>query len=238
MVLNPPARCFVLGPRAELDEEDCPLVLPMGHSNQESHDILFDEAALESLQGNPRKVTADEASRIRKRLPYYTWDHGQLYRTVRDKLTNRMALRIVPRPERREDLILALHAELGHIGEKRTIDAVAQLYWWHGMTTDVRRVIATCKLCERVRATPPNAVHEMQTPDHGEYGMFYRWGLDYLGELPPSELGSRYALIAIDYFSKWIEVFSASGRRLRHNGHDDSSAHDCAVRRTGRILLR
>jgi transposase InsO family protein len=204
---KPPARCFVLGPRSELDEEDCPLVLPMGHSNQESHDIWFDEAALESLQGNPREVTADEASRIRKRLPYYRWDHGQLYRTVRDKLTNRMALRIVPRPERREDLILALHAELGHIGEKRTIDAVAQLYWWHGMTTDVRRVIATCKLCERVRATPPNAVQEMQTPDHGEYGMFYRWGLDYLGELPPSELGSRYALIAIDYFSKWIEVF-------------------------------
>jgi PHD zinc finger-containing protein len=37
--------------------------------------------------------------------------------------------------------------------------------------------------------------------------MFFRWGLDYLGELPPSAGGNRYALIAIDYFSKWIEVF-------------------------------
>jgi transposase InsO family protein len=209
--INPGARraprTFVVQPRSELDEEDCPVVLPMSHSHQESHDIWFDEAALDSLQGNPREVSAEEASRIRKRLPYYRWDHGQLYRTVRDKLTDRMALRVVPRPDRREDVILGLHCELGHIGEKRTIDAVAQLYWWHGMTTDVRRVISTCKLCERVRATPPNQVQEMQTPDHGEYGMFYRWGLDYLGELPPSELGSKYALIAIDYFSKWIEVY-------------------------------
>jgi hypothetical protein len=199
--------CFVVRPRFEMDIGSSRLVLPMGHSTQESHDIWFDENALDSLKGTPREITANEASRVRKRLPYYRWDQGQLYRTVRDKLTDRMSLRVVPRPERREDIILALHAELGHIGEKRTIDAVAQLYWWHGLTTDVRRVVATCKLCERVRATPRNAIQEMQTPDHGEYGMFYRWGLDYLGELPPSELGSRYALIAIDYFSKWIEVF-------------------------------
>jgi transposase InsO family protein len=36
--------------------------------------------------------------------------------------------------------------------------------------------------------------------------MFYRWGIDYLGELPPSKNGNRYAIVAVDYFSKWIEV--------------------------------
>jgi Integrase core domain. len=47
---------------------------------------------------------------------------------------------------------------------------------------------------------------EMQTESHDIYGMFYRWGIDYAGELPPSSSGNRYAFIAIDYFTKWIEV--------------------------------
>jgi hypothetical protein len=46
----------------------------------------------------------------------------------------------------------------------------------------------------------------MQTEPH-DYGLFYRWGLDYVGELPPSAQGNKYALVFIDYYSKWVEVF-------------------------------
>jgi hypothetical protein len=57
-----------------------------------------------------------------------------------------------------------------------------------------------------VDVSPLAAQQEMQTEPH-DYGLFYRWGLDYVGELSPSAQGNKFALICIDYFSKWIEVF-------------------------------
>jgi hypothetical protein len=33
-----------------------------------------------------------------------------------------------------------------------------------------------------------------------------RWGLDLLGPLPPAQGNLRYVVVAVEYFSKWIEV--------------------------------
>jgi transposase InsO family protein len=171
------------------------------------HDIWQDDVCMSMLRDGTVPSDSHELSRVRKRIKWYRWNNQVLYRYVKDKRSNQLALRQVPHPSVREQNILTLHCELGHVGEKRTIDAVSQVYWWHGYTTDVKRVLSGCKLCRRVGVAPPNLVLDMQTESHDDYGMFYRWGLDYLGELAPSALGNRYALIAIDYFSKWIEVF-------------------------------
>ena len=75
---------------------------------------------------------------------------GMLHRYIKGKHSNQLALRHVPKSEERDDIILRLHYALGHVGEKHTIDAVSQVYWWHGYTMDVKRVLSTCKLCKRV----------------------------------------------------------------------------------------
>ena len=46
----------------------------------------------------------------------------------------------------------------------------------------------------------------MQTESTGEFGIFHRWGLDYIADLPASAAGHTHALVAIDYYSKWVEV--------------------------------
>jgi hypothetical protein len=33
-----------------------------------------------------------------------------------------------------------------------------------------------------------------------------RWGLDLLGPLPPAQGNSKYVVVAVEYFSKWIEA--------------------------------
>ena len=35
---------------------------------------------------------------------------------------------------------------------------------------------------------------------------FYQWGMDILGPLPPSAGRAKYLIVAIDYFTKWIEA--------------------------------
>ncbi|GKA15437.1 reverse transcriptase domain-containing protein [Tanacetum coccineum] len=35
---------------------------------------------------------------------------------------------------------------------------------------------------------------------------FYQWGMDILGPLTPSRGGARFVIVAIDYFTKWVEA--------------------------------
>jgi hypothetical protein len=79
-------------------------------------------------------------------------------------------------------------------------------FWWYGMTVDIKRVIAGCKVCQRAKASGAPQQRDMQTvsPDH--YGMFHRWGIDHAVELPTSSNGNKHCLLCVDYYSKWIEA--------------------------------
>jgi hypothetical protein len=33
-----------------------------------------------------------------------------------------------------------------------------------------------------------------------------KWGLDLLGPLPPAQGNLKYVVVAVEYFSKWIEA--------------------------------
>ena len=38
---------------------------------------------------------------------------------------------------------------------------------------------------------------------------FMKWGLEFIGTInPPSSIGHRWVLMAIDYFTKWIEAIA------------------------------
>ena len=74
------------------------------------------------------------------------------------------------------------------------------------MSQQVKDTLKTCILCQRVGVTAPHAVQDMQTTSHHDYGIDYRWGLNFVGDLPESRLGNKYTLIMIDYYSKWIEA--------------------------------
>jgi transposase InsO family protein len=185
-----------------------PLAMPiiLNQQSEDINDIWNDQACMDFLQQGFTPQSSAELNRVRKRARWYRWHQDSLHRFVKDRRSNTLSLRKVPHPNKRGDVIMNLHASLGHIGEKRTIHAITQIYWWHGMTVDVRRYLSTCKLCHRVGVNPPHQIQDMQTESHDDYGLFYRWGIDYLGELPPSAAGNRYALIFIDYYSKWVEV--------------------------------
>jgi len=52
-------------------------------------------------------------------------------------------------------------------------------------------------------------------PIHAK-GHFQQWGLDFIGEINPHSSGQyRWILVAIDYFTKWIEAIPT--RKADHN---------------------
>jgi transposase InsO family protein len=177
-------------------------------------DIWADTNTIEFIKNHRQPNDPSESTRVRKRALLFRWFNNRLFKVVKDRLTGNPVYRLVPPPKDRDSLIMTMHKQLGHVGEKRTIAAMSNIYWWHGMTVDIRRMLSTCNTCRRVGVSPPAAQQEMQTEPH-DYGLFYRWGLDYVGELSPSAQGNKFALICIDYFSKWIEVFPVTNADSR-----------------------
>ena len=147
---------------------------PVEETNKErvDADIWHDKAALHFLRNNIVPEDRREASRVRKRALLYTWRNNRLFRRIQHKQTGSIVERLVLKPSIREQTILDTHAEIGHLGEKRTIAAMSNMYWWPGMATQVRDLLKTCVLCQRVGVTAPHTVQDMQTRRMMSMGCF------------------------------------------------------------------
>ena len=164
-------------------------------------DIWMDPAAIQWLQDGEHAegLTRSERNRVIHRVRHYLWRSGQLVRRMPDG-----SHRTVPRPEDRAPLIQRLHEQTGHYGVRRTAHMVMSGHWWHSLQADVAKVLRKCGVCDRVRASW-GALQPQLQPLPVE-PMFYRWGFDLAGDFPVTARGHRWVLIAVEYFSKHIEL--------------------------------
>nr|GEZ58869.1 reverse transcriptase domain-containing protein [Tanacetum cinerariifolium] len=92
----------------------------------------------------------------------------------------------------------------GHHGAnliaKKVFDAG---FFWPTIYRDAHAMIKSCNTCQRQGKIsqrdeiPQNAIQVCE--------IFDVWGIDFMGPFPSSR-GNKYILIAIDHFSKWVEV--------------------------------
>ncbi|PNH08435.1 Pro-Pol polyprotein [Tetrabaena socialis] len=176
--------------------------------------------ALDAQAGGPDDVWEDAAvlKCIRTMEPPPGLGRAELKRVVRrasgyrpsvvsDGIVRVMAngsLRPVPPPAVRRQLIEATHSRNGHFGTRRTCALLQLGFWWHGMSRDVAAVVRDCKLCDRANAVGnvrPAALHPLPV-----MGPFYHWGVDLAGPLPLTKQGNVYVMIAIEHYSKHVEL--------------------------------
>lgn len=111
-----------------------------------------------------------------------------------------------PRPfvveSMRRQVFDAMHS-LSHPGANTTIKLVAQRFVWPGMRKDCREWSKTCLPCQRAKTS-----RHVSSP-LGTFPLpparFLQVHIDLIGPLPLSN-GFRYALTAIDRFTRWPEV--------------------------------
>jgi hypothetical protein len=58
-----------------------------------------------------------------------------------------------------------------------------------------------CQKCARDQKQPSPLTQLIQPT-----WALQRWGLDLLGSLPPAQGNLKYVIVAVEYFSKWIEA--------------------------------
>ncbi|KAL2248305.1 UNVERIFIED_CONTAM: Transposon Ty3-G Gag-Pol polyprotein [Sesamum indicum] len=79
-----------------------------------------------------------------------------------------------------------------------------QGYFWPTLMKDAKALVRKCESCQKfssrilVPATPLEPV-QISCP-------FDQWGIDILGPLPPTKAQKKFIILAVEYFSKWVEA--------------------------------
>ena len=72
------------------------------------------------------------------------------------------------------------------------------------MKHESKEFVSKCDVCQRfgnVIHVPAKTLHSMTS-----LWSFYKWGIDVVGPLPLAIGYQKFMLVAIDYFTKWVEV--------------------------------
>ena len=77
-------------------------------------------------------------------------------------------------------------------------------YYWPTMKHDARELTKKCPECQKhgpLLLVPPEQLHSITDP-----WPFATWGMDILGPFPLAKGQVKFLIVAIDYFTKWIEA--------------------------------
>ncbi len=124
-----------------------------------------------------------------------------LYHIEQDK-----TLRVIPPTSKREGLIEEAHGGRfgGHLRDSKIHGELSRHYWWPGMRGEILRWCRACLTCASRRVG--RAVKPPLTPIPVA-GPFDRVGVDVI-QYPTSYSGNQYAVVFVDYLTKWPEVFA------------------------------
>ena len=133
----------------------------------------------------------------------YTMVDDILYHLEPDK-----TLRIVPPTTDHQKLFNEAHSGVfgAHLREVKIHSVLSRHYWWPGMRADIVKWSRGCVTCATQsvgrQVKPPLVPIPVAGP-------FDRVGVDII-QFPRSYKGNQYAIVFVDYLTKWPEVYPAS----------------------------
>jgi ribonuclease HI len=154
------------------------------------------------LQGNCLSDDEAYSKRIEARARPYVIIEEELYKYgVYSPL-----LKFLSRAEGIE-LMKEIHAGLcgSHIGSRPLLGKVfRQGFYWPKAASDAAELVQKCEGCQKCARDQkqPSSLTQLIQPTWS----LQRWGLDLLGPLPPAQGNLKYVVVAVEYFSKWIEA--------------------------------
>ena len=164
-----------------------------------------DLAVYISKQTYPLGATENEKRTIRRLSQNFYWQDPILYK----RGFNGELLRCIYGTEieliirETHEGVCSTHAN----GHSLARQILRRGYYWTTMETDCIQYVRRCQKCQiyadNVNA-PPAPLHTQSAP-----WPFAVWGMDIIGQITPhASNGHRFILVAIDYFTKWVEAAS------------------------------
>ena len=147
-------------------------------------------------------VDSTEARKIKKSSSKFTLIDGELY-----SFGFTHPLLVCVHGEKCTRIMAELHEGIcgSHIGGRSLATrAIRAGYYWPTMREDCKRYAQCCKQCQQHadwHKAPPEELKSIYSP-----WLFHTWGIDILGPFPLAIRQMKYLVVAIEYFTKWIEV--------------------------------
>ncbi|GJU66245.1 reverse transcriptase domain-containing protein [Tanacetum coccineum] len=144
----------------------------------------------------------NEARALRAKIGQYTMESGVLFK----KGYLIPMLRCVG-PLQANYVIREIHmGSCGmHVGPRAVVrKAMRQGYYWPTMHADAKTEVDKCDSCQ-IHSPIPRLPKTFMTSIMAPWP-FYQWGMDILGPLTPARGGAKFVIVAIDYFTKWVEA--------------------------------
>ncbi|GJT19046.1 reverse transcriptase domain-containing protein [Tanacetum coccineum] len=92
-----------------------------------------------------------------------------------------------------------------HAGTRSIVAKALRIgYYWPTMHEDARKLIQACQDCQVHKPVPRNPQQKL-SPITSPWS-FYKWGIDIAGPFPEGPGKVKFLIVAIDYFTKWIEA--------------------------------
>eukprot|EP00731_Ephydatia_muelleri_P023038 Em0015g621a len=151
----------------------------------------------------PNQCSASLKQQIRLRSKKFELRNGELYY----RLGERDVVKYIQNPKEWHKNALACHVHptSGHLDVKKTIARVKERFTWKGVVEDVKNIVYTCDLCQRMNSKLTTATPELhpvpvQSP-------WFHLGVNFIGPISPvSSKGNCFILTLSDYFIKWVEA--------------------------------
>ena len=144
----------------------------------------------------------DEAKKIRKRVARFTILNDTLYK----KGFSMPYLKCVDTNEAKY-ILQEIHEGVygDHADPRSPVSKVIRRgYFWPTMLADAVELIKRCDKCQRfgnVQRLPVEKLTAITSP-----WPFSQWGIDIVDPLPQGKGQVKFLLVAIDYFTKWVET--------------------------------
>ncbi|GJZ70234.1 reverse transcriptase domain-containing protein [Tanacetum coccineum] len=104
-----------------------------------------------------------------------------------------------------------------HAGTRSVVAKALRIgYCWPTMHEDARKLIQACQDCQVHKPVPRNPQQKL-SPITSPWP-FYKWGIDIAGPFPKGPRKVKFLIVAIDYFTKWIEakpVATITGNQIK-----------------------
>jgi hypothetical protein len=105
-----------------------------------------------------------------------------------------------------QELMKEIHAGLcgAHIGSRPLLGKISrQGFYWPKEALDAADLVQKCENCQKCATDQkqPSSLTQLIQPTWP----LQRWGLDLLSPFPLAQGNLKYVVVAVEYFSKWIE---------------------------------
>ncbi|XP_074573491.1 uncharacterized protein LOC141829917 [Curcuma longa] len=158
------------------------------------------------LETETTPVNPDQARLLKRRASRFTLIEDQLYR----RSFSKPLLKCLG-PEDADYVLREAH--LGCCGDHPGSRSLARKillagYFWPTLQKDATELVNTCVHCQKYQPFGRRPTEQLKAATTS--CPFDQWGLDIVGPLPMGPQQKKFLLVAVDYFSKWVEAEALS----------------------------